>query len=216
MRRTKAASAAAQKDLDDANAELNSAPDDKKRKAAEKKRDNAQRRLDSAKDRQATAEQRLTEVLDKKSKGTNKAAGDSGVHGFGQSLVSGLLQGIGLDGSVVSNPLEWPNVKSGLALLNWGAGYAKAWAGGGEDGQGADGSGGPLGGALSSLGLPNLAPSTEPKNLQPIGAAGTGTGPLPGPAGDTNISVSGVAPREIVPKLDAKMWAATNRHGMGG
>ncbi|MGX9669922.1 phage tail tape measure protein [Mycobacterium sp. HM-7] len=217
VRRTKAASAAAQKDLDDANAELNSAPDDKKRKAAEKKRDNAQRRLDSAVDRQATAEQRLTEVLNKKSKGTEKSVGgDGGVQSFGQSLVSGLLQGIGLDGSVFSNPLEWPNVKSGLALLNWGAGYAKAWAGG-EDGRGSDGNGGPLGGALSSLGLPNIAPSTEPKNLQPIGAAGTGTGPLPGPApaGDT-FNVSGVNPREIMPKIEARQWAATNRHGMGG
>lgn len=218
VRRTKAVAAKAQQDLDEANAELNSAPNDKKRKAAEKKRDAAQLRLDSAKDRQATAEQRLTEVLNKKSKGTEKAAGgDGGVQSFGQSLVSGLLQGIGLDGSVFSNPLEWPNVKSGLALLNWGAGYAKAWAGGGEDGQGADGNGGPLGGALSSLGLPNVAPSTEPKNLQPLGAAGTGTGPLPGPApaGDT-FNVSGVNPREIMPKIEARQWAATNRHGMGG
>ncbi|KAB7755198.1 hypothetical protein [Mycolicibacterium mucogenicum] len=217
VRRTKAASAAAQKDLDEANAELNSAPNDKKRKAAEKKRDNAQRRLDAAKDRQATAEQRLTEVLDKKSKGTEKSAsGDGGVQSFGQSLVSGVLQGIGLDGSLFSNPLEWPNVKSGLALLNWGAGYAKAWAGaGGEDDQtgAAGGGGGALGGALAGVGLPNIAPSTEPKNLQPIGAAGTGTGPPPGPppGGDT-WNISGVDPAQIMPKVQALQWPAFQRN----
>lgn len=217
VRRTKAASAAAQKDLDEANAELNSAPNDKKRKAAEKKRDNAQRRLDAAKDRQATAEQRLTEVLDKKSKGTEKSAsGDGGVQSFGQSLVSGVLQGIGLDGSLFSNPLEWPNVKSGLALLNWGAGYAKAWAGaGGEDDQAgaAGGGGGALGGALAGVGLPNIAPSTEPKNLQPIGAAGTDTGPLPGPppSGDT-WNISGVDPAQIMPKVQALQWPAFQRN----
>lgn len=216
VRRTKASSAKAQQDLDEANAELNSAPNDKKRKAAEKKRDNAQRRLDAATDRQAVAEQKLSEVMNKKTKGTEKEAGSDLAQGFGQSLVSGVLQGIGLDGSLFSNPLEWPNTKTGLALVNWGAGYAKAWANAGSEGdQSAGGGGGPLGGALAGIGLPNLAPSTEPKNLQPIGAAGTGTGPLPGPTGDTNISVSGVNPREIMPKIDARQWAATNRHGMG-
>ncbi|MUL47610.1 tape measure protein [Mycobacterium sp. CBMA293] len=217
VRRTKASSAKAQQDLDEANAEINSAPDAKKRKAAEKKRDNAQRRLDSAKDSQAVAEQKLSEVLNKKAKGTDKeAGGDNGAQSFGQSLVSGLFQGLGLDGSLFSNPLEWPNVKSGLALLNWGAGYAKSWAGAGsEDGQGQAGDG-MVGGALSGLNLPNLAPSTEPKNLQPIGAAGTGTGPPPGPAGGDTWNISGVNPKEILPKIDARQWAAANRQGVTG
>lgn len=218
VRRAKAASAKAQQDLDEANADIKSAPDDKKRKAAEKKRDNAQRRLDAAQDREATANQRLSEVLAKKSKGTEKDAkgGDGGAQSFGQSLVSGLFQGLGLDGSLFTNPLEWPNVKSGLALLNWGAGYAKAWAGAGSEGDQGQAGDGMVGGALSGLNLPNLAPSTEPKNLQPIGAAGTGTGPLPGPAGGDTWNISGVNPKEILPKIDARQWAAANRQGITG
>jgi len=214
VRRTKAATAAAQKDLDDANAELNSAPDDKKRAAAEKKRDSAQRRLDSAKDRQAVAEQRLSEVLDKKAKGTTKeaGAGDAGSgmgQGLGQGIISGLFQGLGIDGSVFSNPMEWPNVKSGMAALNWGLNYAQKWAGAGaDDTQGAQipRAGAELNfgteladGALGGLGV------TRPKEPAMSGAGG------PAPAGDT-YNLSGVAPREIMPKLEARSFAATQRN----
>ncbi|MGH3956952.1 MAG: tape measure protein [Mycobacterium sp.] len=214
VRRTKAASAAAQKDLDDANAELNSAPDDKKRAAAEKKRDSAQRRLDSSKDRQAVAEQKLSEVLDKKAKGTDKAAGagDAGGgmgQGLGQGIVSGLFQGLGIDGSVFSNPMEWPNVKSGMAALNWGLNFAQKMAGqnaAGPDGGEIPGAGGELnfgsevaGGALGGLGV------TVPKETA------TAAAPAPGGGGDI-YNLSGVAPREIMPKLEARSFAASQRN----
>ncbi|SIH29264.1 TP901 family phage tail tape measure protein [Mycobacteroides abscessus subsp. abscessus] len=213
VRRTKAASAAAQKDLDDANAELNSAPDDKKRAAAEKKRDSAQRRLDTAKDRQAIAEQKLSEVLDKKAQGTDKeaGAGDAGSgmgQGLGQGIISGLFQGLGIDGSVFSNPMEWPNVKSGMAALNWGLNFAQKMAGqpasgavGGEiPGAGAElnFASGLADGALSGLGV------TVPKDSAPAPA-----GP---PAGGDTYNLSGVAPREIMPKLEARSFAANQRN----
>jgi hypothetical protein len=35
------------------------------------------------------------------------------------TAISGLLQSSGLDGSVFSDPTQWPNIKSGLAGLNW-------------------------------------------------------------------------------------------------
>lgn len=214
VRRTKAATAAAQKDLDDANAELNSAPDDKKRAAAEKKRDNAQRRLDSAKDRQAVAEQRLSEVLDKKAKGTTREAGAGDAGGgmgqsLGQGIISGLFQGLGIDGSVFSNPMDWPNVKSGMAALNWGLNFAQKWAGAGADsseGTQIPGAGAELnfagdlaGGMLGGLGV------TAPKEPAPAAA------PAPVGGGDT-YNLSGVSPKEIMPKLEARSFAASQRN----
>lgn len=207
VRRTQAATAAAQKDLDDANAELNSAPDEKKRAAAEKKRDNAQRRLDSAKDRQAVAEQKLSEVLDKKAQGTDKEAGsavDGMGQGLGQGIISGLFQGLGIDGSVISNPMEWPNMKSGLAALNWGLNYAQKWAG--ADSTGLPGGGNELnfgtevaGGAMSGLGvnIPNVAPTATQ---------------APPRGGDT-YNISGVDPREMMQKIDARQMPAARRQG---
>lgn len=208
VRRTKAATAAAQKDLDDANAELNSAPDDKKRAAAEKKRDNAQRRLDSAKDRQAVAEQKLSEVLDKKAQGTDKeaGAGDAGSgmgQGLGQGIISGLFQGLGIDGSVFSNPVEWPNVKSGMAALNWGLSYAQKWAG--ADNAGVPGGGGELNfgtevasGAMAGLGvnIPNVAPTATQ---------------APARGGDT-YNISGVNPTDMLNKVDARQMSAQRRN----
>lgn len=215
VRRTKAASAAAQKDLDDANAELNAAPDDKKRAAAEKKRDSAQRRLDTAKDRQAVAEQKLSEVLDRKAKGTDKEAGGAGDagggmgQGLGQGIISGLFQGLGIDSSVFSNPMEWPNVKSGMAALNWGLNFAQKMAGSGAPGA-ADseipGGGAALNfggevadGVLSGLGV------TTPKEPAMATAA-------PPPAGGDTYNLSGVAPGEIMPKLEARSFAASQRN----
>ncbi|AMU71428.1 tape measure protein [Mycobacteroides abscessus] len=210
VRRTKAATAAAQKDLDDANAELNSAPDDKKRAAAEKKRDGAQRRLDSAKDRQAVAEQKLSEVLDKKAKGTDKEAGGAGDaagggmgQGLGQGIISGLFQGLGIDGSVFSNPMEWPNVKSGMAALNWGLNYAQKWAG--ADNSDLPGGGGELnfgsevaGGAMAGLGVNIPSAATTATQAPPRG-------------GDT-YNISGVNPTDMLNKVDARQMAAQRRN----
>lgn len=217
VRRTTAATAAAQKDLDEANAAIASAPDEKKRKAAEKKRDAAQRRLDSATDQQAVAEQRLAEVKDKEAAKTDKAASDGGAQGFGQALFSGVLQGMGLDGSVFSNPLEWPNVKSALALVNWGGGLAKAWAS--ADGQDSSGDGGMTGGALNGIGLPNVADFLKPippGSTTPIARpdeAHAGSGAAPGPTYDLRGAQLGVSPTEFTQKLDARQNSATRRQG---
>jgi tape measure domain-containing protein len=98
-------------------------------------------------------------VKDLKDQGSQRSGPDGS--SLGQSLVSGLLQGIGLDGSVFSNPLDWPNVKSGLALANWGGGLLKS-AMGQEDSGAPDLTGGAGGGALSSIGLPSISGLLKP------------------------------------------------------
>ncbi|MGV7807545.1 hypothetical protein PJM44_29300, partial [Mycobacterium kansasii] len=75
-----------------------------------------------------------------KSKGTGSGKSGDGKTGdnssdtsefqsLGQNLVSGMLQAVGLDGSLFSNPFEWPNVKSLFAGINYAGGLAKAMSG---------------------------------------------------------------------------------------
>lgn len=120
---------------------------------------------------------------------------------FGQSLISGLLQGVGLDGSVFSNPLEWPNVKSAMALVNWGGGLLKSAAGGQDTAL----TGG--GGGLPGLNMPHIADFIKPMGAgptAPIGtpASGVGLGPAPGPA-IVNNGVIGMDPRALTQRADA-------------
>lgn len=230
VRSTKAATAAAQRDLDEANAELNAAPDDKKRAAAEKKRDNAQRRLDAAKDRQAVSEQRLSEVLDKKVKGTDEEAKtektNTGPDGqqIGQGIVSGILQSIGLDGSVFSNPFEWPNVKSLFAGLNFGGNLLRNVIGSqGGDSSGIPDLGGGPGGALPSIGLPNVTDFIKPLGPeamtpnQPVAAsvgdaaAAAQSGPMVAYNGPVSM---GVDPRAMTQRQNADMNQAFRRSGL--
>jgi hypothetical protein len=108
--------------------------------------------LNTAMGERTTAEQKLTAVTEQQTAGVaeeTKALKDTtGGDGssLGQSLFSGVLESIGLDGSVFSNPLEWANVKSGMALANWGGGLLQGLMGGSgtEGAPGADLAGGNL------------------------------------------------------------------------
>lgn len=82
------------------------------------------------------------------SNGSNDAAS------LGKGLFDGLLQGLGLDGSVFSNPLEWPNFKPAMALVNWGCGLLQQMFGGGSSSEGPESSSALLGGGGSLLQCP--------------------------------------------------------------
>lgn len=191
---------------------------------AEKKRDVAQQKLTAAEERQSAAETRLAEVKDKEALKAEKetssvdsgSGNDMGGESLGQSIISGLLQGIGLDGSVFSNPLDWPNVKSGLALLNWGGGLLRNL--GVENAEGGIGQD-VAGGALGGIGLPNITDlikppppgSTTPVRWPDEMHSGSGSAPGPARAGDT-YNISGVNPADIVPKIEARQNAAWRRN----
>jgi intein/homing endonuclease len=169
---SKAAVTSAQAKVDQAQAAVDEATtsgDEKKQAAAQKKLDAAHQSLTAAQEKQAAAEMKLTELKEKDATNTEKTAGQD-ASSFGQTLVSGMLQAVGLDGSVFSNPLEWPNVKSGMALANWaGNKFLKPT-------QSPDGLTQPTGAQLTT----------------PIGdAEHGGTGALPGPESVTNFNYNG-------------------------
>ncbi|BDD83344.1 hypothetical protein TPB0596_31070 [Tsukamurella pulmonis] len=175
--------------------------------------------LQAAKDRAEKtareAAQAKTDLEELKNKGTgagtkNSTDGSSSMSEFqsaGQGFVSGMLQAVGLDGSVFSNPLEWPNFKSGTALVNYLGSLAKTVAGN----NGSEDMGGLVGGAGAGLGLniPNLADIAKPQTPQaPIGPGM----PLAVPQrqGDT-YNISGLNPRDVVQKIDSRQNAAYRR-----
>ncbi len=177
--------------------------------------------LQAAKDRaektEREAAQAKTDLEALKNKGTgagtkNSTDGSSSMSEFqsaGQGFVSGMLQAVGLDGSVFSNPLEWPNFKSGTALANYLGSLAKTVAGNGSS----QDVGGLVGGAGAGLGLniPNLADLAKPQTPQaPIGPGM----PLAVPQrqGDT-YNISGLNPRDVVQKIDSRQNAAFRRQG---
>lgn len=173
---------------------------------AEARRNTAQEKLAAAEERQSAAETKLSEVKDKAALTAEKRTQSGGdAQGFGQSLVSGLMQGIGLDGSVFSNPLEWPNVKSGLAALNWGGGLLQNIMGQGATQDTAGyAAGGP---SMPGLGIPNVADF-----IKPIGAAAatqpmpdaphSGGGGAPGPSVVVNGNI-GMDPVGFTQRIDA-------------
>jgi tape measure domain-containing protein len=135
----------------------------------------------------------------------------------GRSLVSGLLQGVGLDGSVFSDPTQWANVKSGMALANWGGGLLQGLMGGSQTESGA-----PItdmgGGGLGLPGLPNIADFIKPLpngSVQPQpDAPHQGGGQQPGPAGPSVVVNGnlGVNPRDFTQRIDAKQNQALRRN----
>lgn len=169
----------------------------------------------------ADTELRTKGKLDTKGTGSSSGKGSGGSEGsdFGKMFVSGLLESVGLDGSIFSNPLEWPTVKSAMAgvnflggLMSGGSEDAAAASPGGFAAGAADSVG--LGGLLSTIpsassvmdlqsGSPALAPGqvnpAVPGASSPSGgpgmsafapAAHTGAGGAPGPV-DNSINING-------------------------
>lgn len=193
--------------------------------------DVANRELADAKDRAKTATDSLSTAQNDAATAVNDAAGNGtggktsggGFDDLGKSLWGGLMETIGLDGSVFSNPFEWPNVKSAMAGVNWlgksllgdQSGTGSSGAGGGTGG---DLLGGLLSGAAGTTGLDalgNLNPAAAPLDAVPAGVAapdttqhGAAGGAAPGPA--VVIENAGMAPKDVANTLDAQ-WNARTR-----
>lgn len=103
---------------------------------------------------------------------SSAAGGGNDVSSLGQSFVSGILEAIGLDGSLFSNPLEWPTVKSAMAGVNFLGGLMS----GGEGDATAAGGGGTVGGfasgAADAVGLGGML-SAIPTNVTDFGQSGS-------------------------------------------
>jgi TP901 family phage tail tape measure protein len=117
---------------------------------------------------------------------------------LGGMFVSGLLESVGLDGSLFSNPMEWPSIKSLMAGVNWAGGLLSI-AGATPESMGAAGGGGTAGGfaagAADAVGLGGLlsaipsatqmagqsgSPALAPGEFNPAVAGGTSVGSTPG------------------------------------
>lgn len=137
--------------------------------------DVANRELADAQERQTKAHNKLTEAMDAdgelRTKGkldksrSGKSGGDGGLNGsdLGKTFMSGIFESIGLDGSLFSNPLEWPTVKSLMAGINFAGGLL---AGGESEGGGVSGGGGFAGGVAESTGLGGLFKALSPQGDQ--------------------------------------------------
>ncbi|QFG10096.1 tape measure protein [Mycobacterium phage Lemuria] len=195
----------AQHSLDVANRELTDAKDKQKR-ATEK----------STKAEQDFATLQSQGVEDASAAKDSAGGSEGGVSELGKSIWSGLLETIGLDGSLFSNPFEWPTVKSIMAGVNV--------LGGTLSGQGAGaGSGGDpsgvLGGLAEATGLGDMLTNLNPgavdvaaapaQNVAPDTTEhGTGGGQAPGPG--VYIENAGMAPVDVANKLD-QTWNARTR-----
>lgn len=155
---------------------------------AEQRQLAAEQRLTAAQERLGIAEDKLTEAQQKATRGEGtgdkSSGGGSGGEDLGQAIFGGILQSLGLDGSVFSNPLEWPNFKSAMALANWGGGLLKGAMGAGQQDDQSFGSGGgsmDLGGLMGGLGIGNLLPSETIGPTTPNSRHGDAGGSEPGP-----------------------------------
>jgi TP901 family phage tail tape measure protein len=135
----------------------------------------------------------------------------------GKMIFGGMLEEIGLDGSFLKNPFEMPNVKSGMALANFGLGllFPDKSGGGGAGGSGLDaglGLGDPLdaaGGIIAGIGDPmGLNSFPAGPDQQGAGQAGNGGG---GPNFDLRGANLGVTPADFEDKIDG-MTAAARRY----
>jgi TP901 family phage tail tape measure protein len=191
--------------------------DELKADASESQRMQQKADVDKAKREAADARADLAEVQrGKPQKDGSSKGGSSGPGGedLGSAIFSGFLQSMGFDGSVFSNPFEWPNVKSGIAAVNFGGSLLKAYLGQGQD----DGSSASGGGGFSLPGLPglsNLIPSS-PQALTPADSAHAGSGALPGPAGPAVVVNGdvGMDPRAFTQRVDAAQNQALRRSGL--
>jgi hypothetical protein len=111
-----------------------------------------------------------------------------------------------LDGSVFSNPFEWANVKSGMALANWGGGLIQGLSGDGPAAGGGGGMGmGGLGGFLQPLGAGPTLTQTAPD------APHQGGGQPAGPSVVVNGNI-GMNPRDFTQRVDAAQNQAVRRN----
>ena len=168
------------------------------------------------------------------SSGSSDGSGsDSGGDDFGQMFMSGLLESVGLDGSLFSNPLEWPSVKSIMSGVNYVGGLLSTagvdpnattdgtTVSGVSDVADATGVGGMLS-AISGVLPGNLNPGVN--DTVAVGAPGvaaphTGTGSAPGPAVDNSININGnvgMAPVDVQNKLRTENNARTRTTKVNG
>lgn len=149
-----------------------------------------------------SAEAKFTEAKQGKLKKTGGKGSSGGMGGesLGQSIVGGIFESLGVPNFM--NLFETPTAKSAMALANWGFGFL----GGGESDESGPGGGGPLGGAMGSIGLPNLANVLKPigpQAVRPIDpnttTHGQGAGALPGPS--FNVTANGMDPRAITDRM---------------
>lgn len=184
---------------------------------AQRALDVANRELADAKERQSIASDRLTEAEQKAATESTSATESSSGGGFddlGKSLWSGLMETFGLDGSVFSNPFEWPTIKSIMAGVNV---LGEALLGGSGSATSSGGAGGSPAGILGAFagaadGLADLNPAADiaapasavaPDTTQ-HGAAG---GANPGPA--VLIEQAGMSPTDVANTLSAEFNART-------
>ncbi|QAX95559.1 endolysin [Mycobacterium phage Nibb] len=191
----------AQQRLDDAKAKGKGVDD------AQHSLDVSNRELADAQERQAKAHDKVTEVTNadtelrtkgKFKEGTAGSSSGGGLTGadFGKTFVSGALESIGLDGSLFSNPLEWPTVKSLMAGINFAGGLLSGGAGADASAAGAATSpGGFASGAADAVGLGGLLTSLAPGERNPAGDQAAGwTAESGSPAlapGEFNPAVAG-------------------------
>lgn len=183
--------------------------------AKESERMQQQADVDKAKREAADARADLEDAKKGKLREGKSTTSKSGSGGYdtsslGGGLVSGMLQAIGLDGSLFSNPFEWPNVKSAMAAINWGGGLLNSFMmGGQQDGSTTTVAGGGGGGMMPNLSLPNVSDFLKPIGSQALSPVDPNTtnhggagGAAPGPAVVVNGNV-GMDPRGFTQRIDA-------------
>ena len=157
---------------------------------------------------------------------TSGAGGTSGSSPFqsqgqqlGQGLVNGLLQMVGLDGSVMGgkSPLDWGAVKLGGGILNWGLGTMRSMANGPMGTPGMSSGGG--GGLLAGLG--GLIPQPGPMVSAAAGPAGgsygvkTAVGNAPtSVTHDNSINIHGSF-KDSADMIQRQQWEQHSRSGRG-
>ena len=185
---------------------------------AEKKRLGAQQSLTAAMQRHTAAETRLAEVKDKQAEGIATEESKTPKDGMdasslGQSLVGGIMQSFGLDGSLFSDFTEWPNFKSAMAAVNYGGGLLKGIMGGSED-PGAGPTDATAGG-FGIPGIPNIADMIKPLPNGAIEPAKRAPSTPPPPAPAPGVVVNGnigMDPRQFTQRIDAHQNQAYRRN----
>lgn len=207
----------AQHSLDVANRELadaNGRLADKRDKAAKAEQDDADLRSNGVLDPSAAKD---------KSSSTGGGFGD-----LGKSLAGGILETLGLDGSVFSNPFEWPTVKSAMAGVNFlgslfsGGGEGSGGPGGAASASGQGGLGGLLSGLVGATGISDAITTSLNPGGSNIAAPHIGSNAAPGPGNDGTggnadpyngpqvvIQNAGMSPTDVSNKLNAVFNART-------